>query len=339
MRTRSLLTVFVFAAGTPAVAQPNETPLASVPEAPPPTPVLIPEPTVAPYAPFAPFAPPTDLMAPAAPAVEFPSHLDSSLATGIVDLSLGATLVGLGWFLQDKPESRSFLGAGLGTIAVGVPMLVVGTRRVKYPRHSEPTYAFGTALASMGGTLSGMGIGLGIGLRQEADDYEGLTDLFPPPDYGPALGLGLAGAVLGLAGAGFMTFGANQASPEDAALRMEKRRTEIAGLDTDEDGKVPRSVGRRTAGQVLVVIGGLSFTGALISGIAQAGCSGEFCGLGQLLLTLPLAGQGLITTAIGIPLWVSGATHVDPNELVAETPTWEPEVSVGAGNATLTMRF
>ena len=275
--------------------------------------------------------------------MEFPSHLDSSLATGIVDLSLGATLVGLGALLTDKPERGSFLGAGLGTLAVGVPMLVVGTQRVKYPRNSEPVYALGTALASMGGTLSGLGIGLGIGQRQRGEYY--LGDPFSEPNYDAAIGLGISGALLGLAGAGFMTLGANRASPKDAARRQEERREEVAELveNADADGKVPRSVARRTAGQVLVTIGGVSFVGALISGIAQSDCSGDLCGFGQLLLTVPLAAQGVITTAIGIPLWVSGDSRVLPEELVAQEgeaqPTWTPEVNIGAGNLMMTMRF
>ena len=169
MHPRSLLAVLLLGAAAPAYAQPVD----SQPSGPPPA-----------VAPLAPAAPPQSL--PSGPPMEFPSHLDSSLATGIVDLSLGATLVGLGALLTDKPERGSFLGAGLGTLAVGVPMLVVGTQRVKYPRNSEPVYALGTALASMGGTLSGLGIGLGIGQRQRGEDY--LGDPFREPNYDAAIG-------------------------------------------------------------------------------------------------------------------------------------------------------
>lgn len=91
-----------------------------------------------------------------------------------------------------------------------------------------------------------------------------------------------------------------------------------------------------TARSSKVTIGLLSFVGSLISGLAQPN------GLGPVMITLPLAGQGLTTTAIGIPLWISGAERVLPEELVAQDetqPTWTPEVNIGAGNLTMTSRF
>lgn len=366
MLARTLLAALTIGVATPAVAQSAGEPVVppeplAQPVRPEPPAEVIPQPPVqtAPFAPaqpsmqtapfagpapFVPYAPPQN-GPPAPPVPEFTSHLDSSLATSIVDLSLGVSLAALGWFMIDRPARGALVGAGLGTIAVGVPMLVVGTKRVRYPRHSEPVYAFGTSLASIGGTLSGMGIGLAIGQRQDYEYYGAPGFGYAEPNYAGAGILTGVGALLGLAGAGFMTLGANRASPEDAEAMLRERKAEVDELarEAGPDGLVPRSVARRTAGQVLVTIGAASFTGALIAGIAQAGCSGDFCGLGQLLITLPLAGQGVITTAIGIPLWVSGDARVSPEELVTEEasspPTWTPEVSVGAGNLTMTMRF
>ncbi len=332
-----LLSTTASAEAQPSEAAPTEL-TAPVPQA---QAEVIPQPTIAPFT--AAYAPPPH-GSPSTPPIEFPSHLDSSLATGIVDLSIGLTLIGFGVIITDRPEQGAMLGAGFGTLAVGVPMFAVGTQRVRYPRNDEPLYALGTVLCSMGGTLSGMGLGVAAGEWVRREEYEAISreSFSVDASHGVSWGLGIAGALVGLGGAGLMIFGAHEASPQDYARRIEQRRQETAET-VDSDGKVPRSIARRTAGQVLVTVGALSFTGGLISGIAQADCSGLDCAY-HLLTTLPLAGQGLITTAIGIPLWVSGDARVDPTQLLSEAeanvpPTWQPALSIGAGTASMTLRF
>ncbi len=59
------------------------------------------------------------------------------------------------------------------------------------------------------------------------------------------------------------------------------------------------------------------------------------------LFTIPLVVQGGVLSAIGFPLWVSGAEEVSDNDRLAEATTSEPipEVHLGAGSVTLSLRF
>lgn len=43
---------------------------------------------------------------------------------------------------------------------------------------------------------------------------------------------------------------------------------------------------------------------------ASADCGASSTGAGRLIVSLPLMGSGVILTAVGIPLWVTGAIHV-----------------------------
>ena len=54
--------------------------------------------------------------------------------------------------------------------------------------------------------------------------------------------------------------------------------------------------------------------GAAVFGgyLAEPNC--EFCAFPALLIGLPILGAGVIQTAIGIPLWVSGAEKVPGSE-------------------------
>ncbi|MFO0616751.1 MAG: hypothetical protein U0414_29425 [Polyangiaceae bacterium] len=97
----------------------------------------------------------------------------------------------------------------------------------------------------------------------------------------------------------------------------------------------PRDVGMRTAGQVLVPIGG----GAILAGtitsvyfLAQPRC--EPAGSARSS-SAPVAAGGLLLTAIGIPLWVSGAAEVPGAALRAA----RVDLHLGAGNVTLTGSF
>ena len=109
--------------------------------------------------------------------------------------------------------------------------------------------------------------------------------------------------------------------------------------DPDGDGFAPRSVPRRTAGQVLVVLSGLSALGSFAIGTSQE-CSPFGCYV-HWLFTIPLAVQGGVLGAIGVPLWVTGAEEVpipwEEDEAVG--PSVRPEIHVGAGALGLGLTF
>lgn len=293
--------------------------------------------------PSVPWTPPILTGAPLGDWDRRPPTTDGALPVGIVDVSLGATTALFGVLLEDAEAKGFFFGAAVGSIAVGIPMIAAGSKKVEYARTSEALYTLGSVFVSMGGTVTGSAVGMIVGDQLERARREReLGIVMGEPHY---LGAGIAMAVgssFALVGSGLMVLGATEKSEEeqlkDAVARRERRAEAARAATMGRDLTVPRSVPRRTAGQVLVAIGGASGIGATIAGVTFADCGGDLCGFGHLFTTIPLAVNGVLCTAIGVPLWVSGASHVRVDEL-AEAETWIPEVSVGAGTASVTMRF
>jgi hypothetical protein len=104
---------------------------------------------------------------------------------------------------------------------------------------------------------------------------------------------------------------------------------------------VPKSVPRRTVGQVFTIIGiaELVTGGAVGGGLTAAGWSGlvwVFVG--------PVVGEGFVLTSIGIPLWVSGAHGVPAQGPRQASESIEPEayvprIGLSGGKAVLTVPF
>lgn len=272
-----------------------------------------------------------------------PPHVptaDPLLATGIVDLSIGGTLILAGAFTEDEPPFGVFAGAGLGTIAAGIPMLVVGAKKVTYARHSETTFAAGSALASFGATATGAALGYVIGdaLQRRRLDREVEPDANNGWYLGPAISGGL-GAAIGIVGASLMVVGGAEMTPEKRREAAEKRDLETRAR-RNAGVKAPRSVSRRTAGQVLVGFGAATLTGALATGIAFGDAEGSGV-IMHFVTTIPLAGSSLVFHAVGIPLWVTGAQEIPASEAaqVQHDETWIPALEVGPGIVTMTTRF
>ena len=101
----------------------------------------------------------------------------------------------------------------------------------------------------------------------------------------------------------------------------------------------PRSVSRRTVGQVLTILGGAQIVGGLVTlaliDPTKVKSRPDDYGdsFGFWFITVPLLANGVLMTGVGIPLWVSGAEDVPTN------PGQVPQLSLGAGSVTLTGQF
>jgi hypothetical protein len=103
----------------------------------------------------------------------------------------------------------------------------------------------------------------------------------------------------------------------------------------------PKSVPRRTTGQVLTILG----IAHLVAGSAVMGyffglhdC--EFCALGGIIIGAPIAGTGVALTSVGIPLWATGAREVPVNKNApALDSAYVPRLELGPGSFTLSGSF
>ena len=95
---------------------------------------------------------------------------------------------------------------------------------------------------------------------------------------------------------------------------------------------------RKLAGIVLTTLGAYhGFVGSsILLGFSLAG-GGGFGTLYGLLFGGPFMADGLILTAVGIPLWVSGGQEVVGPQKAEDV--WRPHVDLGPGNVGATWRF
>jgi hypothetical protein len=98
--------------------------------------------------------------------------------------------------------------------------------------------------------------------------------------------------------------------------------------------------GMRTAGGVLIGLGGASiFVGGIVTFI-DLSRDGQFSGVTALIVGLPLIGGGLLMTGIGIPLYIVGGPK--PKSSAFSTPPPPPvtvSAKIGFGSAALKVTF
>ena len=282
-------------------------------------------------------------------AAEWPPEgtTDPLLPVGIVTTSVAGTLASLGGFFLatggDEPLATTLLLAGGATGVVGLPMLLLGASPVTQERESEEQVLGGSILLGVGATA----IGTGAGFAQE---------------NGPVIGAGLiVGGITAAALGGVLISGGSKPrlGPDRRVGRPAPRPVWRATSASPPPGgwsappapppggwvappappagrwfapsepssrMVPRSEGRVIAGQALTWIG----VGAIAGGGLGTAAGWEDSEGWIIIITGPIMGTGVLLTAIGIPLWVTGAKEVPADSTASSpAPTWEPDVTVG----------
>ena len=133
------------------------------------------------------------------------------------------------------------------------------------------------------------------------------------------------------------------------------RGVEPISAEVTPTPNAPRSIPRRTTGEVLTILGITHLvTGTILLGYV----AGQFsmtcpnhvdgfdipppCGprsdaYFSLIAGIPIAITGVALTATGIPLWVSGARRAGSDGARAED--YAPRIAVGAGSVSITVPF
>ena len=254
---------------------------------------------------------------------ERPPRTDPLLPVGIVATSIGVTLASFGvlWAVDgDGETSVPFLLAGGLTAGTGITMIGVGVEPVTGARRSENLVLGGGILASAGSTAIGFGAAW-----QNAGALGG--------------GLLVGGGSAAAAGLVMMVIGAQDADEERPPV------TRGWSWPSAPNARVPRSPGRATVGKVLVGVGlGVAGVGATVTAAEWEESDGWV-----LLVSGPIMGTGALLTAIGIPLWATGAALVPAEELEEDTSLRRPratareiappDLAIGPGSVTARWRF
>jgi hypothetical protein len=274
---------------------------------------------------------------------------DPLLPVGIVTTSIAAVLGSLGAFTLgtggDEELGRTLLIAGGSTGLCGVPMMIAGAGGVSERRESEERVLGGGILMGAGATAGGAGIGFLVG-ENGRNIGAGLL--------GGGAATALIGAILSGTGAGSDSPPIANKSPRPVAyesprpvayesprpVAYESPRT-IAyesprAIAYESPRRGPRSVARAATGKVLTGLGVANLVGGGLGTAAGWENSNGYI----IIATGPIMGTGVLLSAIGIPLWVTGDTIVDHDESDdAIEVTSVPSVAVGPTSVSMRWRF
>ena len=234
--------------------------------------------------------------------------------TGVGFGVAGATLASLAEGPNDGrgASGASLIGAAVGTGFVGMAASVAGTvGDVPQPglRKSETRMVAGLSLTALGSGTAGAG----VGLLASGD----------PNVVGVAIPL-LVGssAVLGI-GLPLLWTGAREPGSAE--------RSEEAAMRDPRTPKTIRSQGMRAAGMVLTFVGIGAMAAAAVA--VASGENGLDRGYRALFVGAPLGGAGVISMAVGIPLWAVGSREVSVQQASA------PSLRVSPSSIALSYAF
>ena len=144
--------------------------------------------------------------------------------------------------------------------------------------------------------------------------------------------------------------GTDRAEADAPGAPLSPKIETISSLEAAD--KAPRSIPRRTTGQVLTILGVAHLVaGGVFSAWAQYDLhvhpnpdNPGTLSLNTLLIGIPLLASGAGLSAVGIPLWVTGAESVPATRTAGarskvDAQALVPRISLGAGSAALTIPF
>jgi hypothetical protein len=126
-------------------------------------------------------------------------------------------------------------------------------------------------------------------------------------------------------------------APSKAGL-VSREREPLSPADERRMGEIQRGIGIGTTVAGIAV--GTAATGFMVIGLGTGQGQGSLAALGPIVVGSAGAGLGLLLSALGVPLWVSGQAriaHAKERERVSFVPSFTPVA--GGGVASLGVSF
>lgn len=135
-----------------------------------------------------------------------------------------------------------------------------------------------------------------------------------------------------------VTLATAEPSPASSAATVRHERGSLSPAEERRLGEIQRGIGIGTTVTGIAVA--TAATGYLVVGLGTGQGQGSLAALGPIVVGSAGAGIGLLLSALGVPLWVSGQVriaHAKEREKVSIVPSFAP-VS-GGGVAAMSMSF